>query len=150
MQLNLTRLLVLPALFLASGIIDVQAQESVPEAQAAEIDELEPAVSSEALTEAAEGGTTESSSSAVSTQEVRRRTVPNGVMDELQLGRAEITGNQELPTVLYIVPWKKSDPGDLMGKPVNTLLDEVLAPIDRTEFIRQVDYYQDLYGEQEE
>ncbi len=70
------------------------------------------------------------------------------VMDTIELGRTEITGNQELPKVLYIVPWKKSDPGDLMGKPVNSLLDEVLAPIDREEFIRQVDYYGDLYGEE--
>lgn len=150
MQLNLTRLLVLPALFLALGTIDVQAQESATAAQAAEIDELEPAVSSAVLTEEAEGEMTESVSSAVIAQDVRRRTVSNGVMDELELRRAEITGNQELPTVLYIVPWKKSDPGELMGKPVNTLLDEVLAPIDRTEFIRQVDYYHGLYGEQEE
>lgn len=65
-------------------------------------------------------------------------------MDELDLGRTEITGNQELPKVLYIVPWQKSDPGDLLGRPVNTLLDEVLAPLDREEFIRQVDYYSDL------
>jgi biopolymer transport protein ExbB/TolQ len=55
-------------------------------------------------------------------------------MDEIDLERTEITGNQELPKVLYIVPWQKSDPGDLTGKPVNTLLDEVLAPIDRSEF----------------
>ena len=67
---------------------------------------------------------------------------------QMELGRTEITGNQELPKVLYIVPWQKSDPGDLMGKPVNTLLDEVLAPLDREEFIRQVEYYNDLYGEE--
>ena len=71
-------------------------------------------------------------------------------MDELSLGRTEIIGNQELPKVLYIVPWKKSDPGEITGKPVNTLLDEVLAPVDRTEFLRQVDYYDDLYGEAEQ
>ncbi len=63
----------------------------------------------------------------------------------LLLERSEITGNRELPKVLYIVPWRKADPGALLGKPVNTLLDEVLAPIDREEFIRQVDYYSDLY-----
>jgi hypothetical protein len=40
------------------------------------------------------------------------------VMDSMQLDRTEITGNQELPKVLYIVPWKKSNPGDLMGRPV--------------------------------
>lgn len=150
MQMNLARLLALPALLLASGLSGVQAQETATEVQAAEIDELEPAVSSEVLTGAAEDDTTARVPSAVIEQDVRRRAVSNGVMDEMYLGRTEITGNQELPTVLYIVPWKKSDPGDLMGKPVNTLLDEVLAPIDRTEFIRQVDYYEDLYGDEEE
>ncbi|MGB5580645.1 MAG: hypothetical protein WBM54_04110 [Woeseia sp.] len=76
--------------------------------------------------------------------DVRRSEGTEGVMDELALDRTEITGNQELPKVLYIVPWQKSDPGELMGKPVNTLLDEVLAPIDRGEFVRQVRYYEDL------
>ena len=79
--------------------------------------------------------------------DITRDTTGSRVMDSLELGRTEITGNQELPKVLYIVPWKKSDPGDLMGRPVNTLLDEVLAPIDREEFIRQVGYYEDLNGE---
>ena len=82
--------------------------------------------------------------------EITRSTTGNRVMDSIQLGRTEITGNQELPTVMYIVPWQKADPGDLMGKPVNTLLDEVLAPIDREEFVRQVDYYEDLYGSKQE
>lgn len=87
---------------------------------------------------------------AVISDDVRRSTTGNRVMDSLELGRTEITGNQELPKVLYIVPWKKADPGDLLGKPVNSLIDEVLAPIDREEFIRQVDYYGDLYGEEDE
>ena len=47
--------------------------------------------------------------------------------DHLTLDTTDITGNQELPKVLYIVPWKKSDLGDLLGKPANSLLDEVLA-----------------------
>ena len=81
---------------------------------------------------------------------ITRRTTGNRVMDSMQLGRTEITGNQELPKVMYIVPWKKANPGDLMGKPINTLLDEVLAPIDREEFLRQVDYYDDLYGNEQE
>ena len=77
--------------------------------------------------------------------DVIRSTANARVMDSIQLGRTEITGNQELPTVMVIVPWQKADPSDLIGRPVNTLLDEVLAPIDREEFIRQVDYYQDLH-----
>ena len=88
--------------------------------------------------------------SVVLAADIRRRTVKNGVMDELELARTEITGNQELPTVLHIVPWRKSDPGDLTGRPANTLLDEVLAPVDRTEFLREVEYYEDLYGEDDQ
>ncbi len=143
-----------------------QAQESGTEvtgteARAAEIDELEPGMSMQDLTAkdevsesilssqklSAEREATEAAMpTAVLAQDVRRRAVSNGVMDEIMLERTEITGNQELPKVLYIVPWQKSDPGELTGRPVNTLLDEVLAPIDRSEFIRQVDYYGDLYG----
>jgi hypothetical protein len=72
------------------------------------------------------------------------------VMDSLDLGTTSITGNAELPKVLYIVPWKRSDLGDLVGRPVNTLLDEVLAPVDPAVFERHLDYYDSLYGEREE
>jgi hypothetical protein len=82
--------------------------------------------------------------------DITRSSTGSRVMDSIALGRTEITGNQELPKVLYIVPWKKADPGDLMGKPVNTLLDDVLAPIDRDEFLRQVNYYDDLYGDKQQ
>jgi hypothetical protein len=68
-------------------------------------------------------------------------------MDTLDLGTTSITGNQELPKVLYIVPWKRSDLGDLVGRPVNTLLDEVLAPVDPEVFERQLNYYETLYGD---
>ena len=64
--------------------------------------------------------------------------------DHLQLDTTSITGNQELPKVLYIVPWKKSDLGDLLGKPANSLLDEVLQPVDRDVFKRENRYYDAL------
>lgn len=111
---------------------DEVAEDANPAAsseQVAERDALEPAVSGAALA----AGRTQGVQSAA-------------VMDELDLRRTEITGNQELPKVLYIVPWQKSDPGSLLGRPANTLLDEVLAPLDREEFIRQVDYYSDLHA----
>ena len=72
------------------------------------------------------------------------------VMDTLDLGTTSITGNQELPKVLYIVPWKQSDLGDLVGRPVNTLLDEVLAPVDPEEFERQLGYYDTLHEQHRE
>ncbi|MBK9251967.1 MAG: hypothetical protein IPM70_08770 [Proteobacteria bacterium] len=46
--------------------------------------------------------------------------------------------------MLYVVPWKRSDLGDLAGKPANSLLDEVLAPVDRDVFKRQNRYYDAL------
>jgi hypothetical protein len=61
--------------------------------------------------------------------------------DRLDLGTATVTGDREQPKVMYIVPWKKSDIGDLSGKPMNSLLDEALAPIDRDEFKREVAYF---------
>jgi hypothetical protein len=72
------------------------------------------------------------------------------VMDSLDLGTTSITGNQELPKVLYIVPWKRSDLGELAGRPVNTLLEEVLAPVDPEVFERHLDYYESLHGESQE
>ena len=61
--------------------------------------------------------------------------------DRIDLGLATVTGDREQPKVMYIVPWKKSDIGDLSGKPMNSLLDEALAPVDRDEFKREVVYY---------
>jgi hypothetical protein len=129
----------------------VFAQENGDADAAAEIDALEPAVATSDLA----GGERPRAEAAgevapVLAQGVTRNAGTRGVMDELELDRTEVTGNQELPKVLYIVPWQKSGPAELMGKPVNTLLDEVLAPIDRKEFVRQVDYYDDLYRGEEE
>ena len=53
-----------------------------------------------------------------------------------------VTGNRELPKVLYIVPWKKAELGELPAQPFNTLLDEVLTPVDRDVFKREVKYFQ--------
>jgi hypothetical protein len=60
--------------------------------------------------------------------------------DRADLDRTQIIGNRELPKVLYIVPWKKPVPGALSGRPVHSVLDEALAPVDREVFRRQVDY----------
>ena len=61
--------------------------------------------------------------------------------DRLDLDTTNVTGNRELPKVLYIVPWKKADIGELPAQPFNTLLDEVLTPVDRDVFRREVTYY---------
>lgn len=69
-------------------------------------------------------------------------------VDKMELDATSVTGNRELPKVLYIVPWKKSDLGDLVGKPMNSLVDEVLSPVDRDVFKRQLRYYGALHPDQ--
>ena len=61
--------------------------------------------------------------------------------DRADIDRTQIIGNRELPKVLTIVPWKKPLPGDLAGRPLVSVLDEALAPIDRDVFRRQVSYH---------
>lgn len=65
-------------------------------------------------------------------------------IDRLELGTTSITGNQELPKVMYVVPWKKAELGDLAGKPTRSLIDEILAPVDRDVFRREVGYFETL------
>jgi hypothetical protein len=62
--------------------------------------------------------------------------------DKLQLGTATVTGDREQPKVMYVVPWKRPDIGDAEGKPMNSLVDEILSPVDRDVFRREVRYYQ--------
>jgi hypothetical protein len=143
----------------ALGLAQAQ-QAAAPAAASPAIprpDELEPAVTTSpdtapaAQTQAspsaaqpaqAAGKVPDKSAAAASTAKapVRKGT------DRVELGTTDITGNRELPKVLYIVPWKSSDLGDLTGKPVNSLVDEVLEPLDRDVFQRQNRYYEGLKG----
>ena len=65
---------------------------------------------------------------------------PAFAQDRADIDRTQIIGNRELPKVLYIVSWKKPLPGELAGRPVQSVLDEALAPVDRDVFRRQVQY----------
>lgn len=150
MQTNLARsLLFLTFVGLTAQAQDAEIEAMEPAVSSAELEAIEPSLSGADLEQAGADSADATEGGPPVSRNVRRTASTAGVMDEIDLGRTEITGNQELPKVLYIVPWQKSDPGDLSGKPVNTLLDEVLAPIDRSEFIRQVDYYSDLYVDDE-
>ena len=82
----------------------------------------------------------------------RRETAagPQAVLrnDRLNLDTTVVTGNRELPKVLYIVPWRPPVTGDLVGRPVESLLDEALAPVDRDVFRRQVQYHSNVHSPQ--
>jgi hypothetical protein len=61
--------------------------------------------------------------------------------DRLELESTQITGNKELPRQMFVVPWKRPNLGEFTGRPPNSLLDEVLAPVDRDVFRRQNRYF---------
>lgn len=66
--------------------------------------------------------------------------------DKLDLEGTTITGNQELPKALHIVPWKSADAGELAARPMNSLVDQILAPIDRDVFLRELEYYEAVHS----
>jgi len=158
---TLTELSSAMLLLAASAFASAQAQEtspqsapapaaqtppaSDPKSEQAERDSVEPAVSEPATTQG-----TESTPAATPSPAPAAPSSSSGgsfrTMDRLELESSAITGNRELPKVLYIVPWKKADLGDLIGRPANSLLDEVLTPVDRDVFRRQTDYYTKLQG----
>ncbi len=69
---------------------------------------------------------------------------PERAVDRLQLDATAITGNRELPKVMSIVPWKAAEPPAGPDRPLGSLIDEMLAPLDRDEFRREIHYYRDL------
>ena len=68
--------------------------------------------------------------------------------ERLDMEGTRIRGNQELPKVLYIVPWKQAEIPDLSQPPLESLIDEALTPVDREVFQRQIRYYDEI-GTQE-
>jgi len=57
-----------------------------------------------------------------------------------QLSGMSIVGNDEAPKSLYFVPWKMSEIGAATS--LNKMLTESAVPVDREEFMRQLDLYE--------
>jgi hypothetical protein len=67
--------------------------------------------------------------------------------DQLLPGMS-IVGNDEAPKSLVIVPWKSSDPRDVLD--VSSGLDDGRQPVDRDVFMRELDYYEIRAGSWQE
>lgn len=65
-------------------------------------------------------------------------------VDRLQLDATTVTGNRELPKVMSIVPWKPAEPPSGPERPMGSLIEELLTPLDRAEFRREITYYRGL------
>ena len=57
-----------------------------------------------------------------------------------RLSGMSIVGNDEAPKSLYIVPWKTSEIGSETS--LNKMLTESAVPVEREEFMRQVEFYE--------
>jgi hypothetical protein len=56
-----------------------------------------------------------------------------------------VTGNQEQPKVLYIVPWRPAQDDTILNRPLNTNLhQDVFAHIEKTEHMRELEYLKQL------
>ncbi|MES9939133.1 MAG: hypothetical protein ABW105_20685 [Candidatus Thiodiazotropha sp. 6PLUC1] len=64
----------------------------------------------------------------------------------LDLEGTAIFGNKESPNVLYVVPWRSAKRLTGMMPPETGRREELLSPLDRDVFRRQIDWYQ-RYGE---
>ena len=148
----MNKLLFCALLLLAGAAI---AQSPAPATPVAPQDSMEPGVNTSAPTQSPAPAATKPATSAAKPAATNnpasrpgsaKPTAANrsNAKDRLDLESTQITGNRELPKVLYIVPWRSAEMGDLVGRPVNSLLDEVLEPVDRDVFRRQNRYFEAL------
>jgi hypothetical protein len=71
---------------------------------------------------------------------------PGRVVGKVELDASQITGNRELPRVLYIVPWREPGTGEVDGQPMNSLVYELIRPVDRDVLRREARYHEGLAG----
>jgi len=63
----------------------------------------------------------------------------------MQLDGMAVIGNSELPKALFIVPWKDPAAGPTPGRPLNSLVDNALQPVDPDVFRRKLDYFDSVH-----
>ena len=54
--------------------------------------------------------------------------------------RSTVTGNQEQPKVMYIVPWQQPGSTEFDYEPGSSFAEELFSPLDRDEFVRSLNY----------
>ena len=68
---------------------------------------------------------------------------------KIKLKSSTITGNSELPKILYVVPWKKVATTEIKYQlTIHGIADDVLTPVDPEEFSRQAKHHAELSNSQ--
>jgi hypothetical protein len=71
--------------------------------------------------------------------------VPTVAEEEMALDGMAVFGNRELPKALFVVPWKDPETGLAPERPVNSLVDQALQPVDPDVFRRKLEYYDTVH-----
>lgn len=64
--------------------------------------------------------------------------------DEVITLEATVTGNQEQPKVLTIVPWKPAKDDSLLYQPLSSLMTDVFSHVERSEHQRHIEFIEEL------
>jgi len=65
--------------------------------------------------------------------------------EKMDMDGMSVIGNRELPKALFIVPWKDPKAELTPERPVNSLVDEALQPVDPEVFRRKLDYFDTVH-----
>jgi len=65
---------------------------------------------------------------------------------QIDMEGMSIIGNNELPKALFIVPWKAAEAPIIPRRPLNSLINDELSPIDPDVFRRYLQYLDQLHS----
>lgn len=61
--------------------------------------------------------------------------------EQTEMEGITITGNKELPNILYVISWKSPELPPVEDIPLASLIDHALEPLDRRSVLREEQYY---------
>jgi len=71
---------------------------------------------------------------------------PALAQERIQMEGTEIVGSQELPRVLYIVPWQSAERFEIETPPITSIIERRLVPLERAAFRRKVHYHEAIFS----
>ena len=71
---------------------------------------------------------------------------PGLAQQRIEMEGTEIVGSQELPRVLYIVPWQTAERFEIDSPPIASIIERRLTPLERAAFRRTVHYHEAIFS----
>ncbi len=62
---------------------------------------------------------------------------------------ATVTGNQEQPKVIYIVPWQPAEDDSILYRPLNSKTDNVFGHVERSEHKRELKFIKEILSQEQ-